>query len=231
MDDDELIRIQAETLFTYDERGRMVRDNYPGGGAAPRLFVGRTLRGDVVRFGAALPDALVDRLAALLAREPPARELTSGLTESEVLRSLLASHAPVTAEGGGPTYVFPDELAQPAETVPITSANASLVKETFPTLYRTLAEVPVCMAVVRDGAAVSVCFSSRIGPRATEAEVETLPEFRGRGYAADVTASWGLALRSTGGIPLYTTSWENVASRGVARRLGLKMYGADLWWL
>jgi len=60
--------------------------------------------------------------------------------------------------------------------------------------------------------------------------VETLPEFRGHGYAAAVTAAWGLAVQAAGGIPLYTTSWENVASQGVARSLGLRMYGVDLWW-
>ncbi len=86
------------------------------------------------------------------------------------------------------------------------------------------------MAVVRDGAAVSVCFSSRVGPQATEAEVDTLPDFRGRGYAAAVTAAWGLAVRAAGSIPLYTTSWENLASQGVARRVGLTMYWADWWW-
>lgn len=32
MDDGDLIRIQAETLFTYDGRGRMVRDNVLDGG-------------------------------------------------------------------------------------------------------------------------------------------------------------------------------------------------------
>src|SRR5262249_12436175 len=160
----------------------------------------------------------------------PARDLRAPLTAATTLRELLAGHVPVSAEGGGPTYVFPAALARPEGAVRVTDENVALVQETFPTLYRTFAEVPVCFAAVRDGAAVSVCFSSRIGPRATEAEVETLPEFRGRGYAAAVTAAWGLAVQAAGGIPLYTTSWENVASQGVARHLGLRMYGADLWW-
>jgi hypothetical protein len=230
MDEGELIRIQAETLFTFDERGRMVRDNYPDGGPAPRLFVGRT-RGDaVVRFGATLPDPVVWRLAAVIEHEPPARDLREAPTAGATLRELLAAHAPVTAEGGGPTYAFPAALAQPAGVVRVTDANVHLVQYTFPDLFRTFAAVPVCMAVVRDGAAVSVCFSSRIGPRATEAEVETLPDFRGRGYAAAVTVGWGLAVQAAGSIPLYTTSWENFASQGVARRAGLTMYGADRWW-
>src|SRR5260370_41187139 len=90
MDDGEVIRIQAETLFTYDGRGRMVRDNFPDGGPAPRLFVGRTLSGDVARFGETLPDALVGRLAAVIEGEPPARELRAPLTSAATLRDLLA---------------------------------------------------------------------------------------------------------------------------------------------
>jgi hypothetical protein len=31
-----------------------------------------------------------------------------------------------------------------------------------------------------------------------------------------------------GQVPLYSTSWENLASQGVARRLGLQLYGVDL---
>ncbi|HZU75664.1 MAG TPA: GNAT family N-acetyltransferase, partial [Dehalococcoidia bacterium] len=207
MDDRDLIEIQAETLFTYDPRGRTVRDNYPGGGPAPRLFVGRTLHGDVTRFGEALPDALVARLAALLEREPPAHDLRAPPAASVALHDALAERGPVDAEGGGPAYAFVEAPTPPAGVVRITADSAALVQETFPELFRTFAQVPVCCAVVRDGAAVSVCFSSRVGPRATEAEVETLPEFRGHGYAAAVTAAWALAVQAAGGIPLYTTSW------------------------
>jgi hypothetical protein len=230
MDDGELIQIQAETLFTYDGHGRIVKDNVPEGGAAPRLFVGRTRGGDVIRFSDALPDDVVQRLGALLEGEPPARDLRAPLTRRAQLRAVLAEHAPVDAEGGGPSYALTGTLTEPGGVVRVTEGNIHLVQHTFPELFRTFALVPVCFAVVRDGSAVSVCFSSRIGPRATEAEVETLPEFRGRGYAAAATAGWALAVREEGGIPLYTTSWQNLASQGVARRLGLTMYGADWWW-
>ncbi len=84
--------------------------------------------------------------------------------------------------------------------------------------------------MVRDGAAVSVCFSARIGTGAAAAGVETLPDFRSRGYATAVTAAWGAAIREAGRIPLYSTAWENLASRGVARRAGLIMFGAEATW-
>jgi GNAT superfamily N-acetyltransferase len=230
MDDGRLIQLQAETLFTCDARGRMLRDNVPEGGPAPRLFVGRSLHGDAVRFGASLPEPLVERLAALLAHEPPAQDLRAELSGSTRLREALAEHAPVTAHGGGPTYTVSATLPEPAGVVRITAANAGLVQQAFPGLFRTFAHVPLCFAVVRDGAAVAVCFSSRSGPRAVEAEVETLPAFRGRGYAVAVTAAWARAVQAAGSIPLYTTSWENLASQGVARRLRLRQYGTDWWW-
>ena len=232
MDDDELMRVQAETLFTYDARGRMLRDNHEGGGAAPRLFVGRTLHGDTARFGATLPEAVAQRLAALLEREPlPAGDLRAPLQANDALHEVLAAHAPVAAHGGGPAYTFPAALAQPAGVVRVTDDNVALLKDTFPRFVDNPAARRDCLAVVRNGAAVAVCLSSRSGPRAIEAEVETLPEFRGRGYAVAVTAAWGLLVRAAGVIPLYSTSWENVASQGVARRLGLSMYGADLYWV
>jgi RimJ/RimL family protein N-acetyltransferase len=81
---------------------------------------------------------------------------------------------------------------------------------------------------VAEGRAVSVCFSSRLTPRAAEAGVETAEPFRGRGYATRAVAAWAHAVRETGRIPLYSTSWNNLASQGVARSLGLRIYGADL---
>ena len=59
------------------------------------------------------------------------------------------------------------------------------------------------------------------------AGVETVEAYRGRGYARAVTAVWAAALRSEGRLPLYSTSWDNVASQRVAGALGAVQYAVD----
>jgi len=149
------------------------------------------------------------------------------------VRRLLERQRPVTDEGGGPAYVFPDSL--PA----ITGAGAAVgvrllgrgdldvTRETFPWMEEEIAGRQPCAVVVVDGRAVATCFCARRTERAAEAGVETLEGFRRRGYAVAATRAWGEAVRREGLIPLYSTSWENLASQGVARRLGLVRYGAD----
>jgi predicted GNAT family acetyltransferase len=94
-----------------------------------------------------------------------------------------------------------------------------------PWLDDVAAEVPMA-GVVLDGHAVSVCCSVRISAAADEAGVETHADFRGRGYALAAVAAWSEAVRSLGRIPLYSTSWDNAASRQVAAKLGLIQYGS-----
>jgi predicted GNAT family acetyltransferase len=60
------------------------------------------------------------------------------------------------------------------------------------------------------------------------AGLETLEEYRRRGHAVAVVAGWARAVRAMGRIPLYGTTWDNIASQGVARKLGLVRYGTEL---
>jgi predicted GNAT family acetyltransferase len=83
-------------------------------------------------------------------------------------------------------------------------------------------------AIVENEQAVSICCSARSTPVATEASVETLEEFQGKGYGADVVAAWAISIQEENRIPLYSTSWDNFASQAVARKLKLIKYGMDL---
>ena len=80
---------------------------------------------------------------------------------------------------------------------------------------------------MREGRAVSVCGSVRITPDAHEAGVETSADARGHGFSVAAVAAWARAVRKLGAEPLYSTSWDNAASRAVARKLDLIPYAAD----
>lgn len=225
----DLLALQAEALYTHDAAGRLLRVNEQDGDPAPRFFLGRTLEGNLWRCRHDLPPDLTDELGRLVAEEPIAADLRDEPRNLARIRALLGSHAPIAGAWHGPAYHFPDApLAPPDGVVRVTAANGEVLRSNFLDLIAQLDWLQPCLAVVEGGAAVSVCFSSRNHPRAAEAGVNTLEAARGRGYAARVVAGWAAAVRAEGRIPLYSTSWDNVASQGVARRLGLVLYGADL---
>jgi RimJ/RimL family protein N-acetyltransferase len=229
IDDLDLMKLRAEIDFTYDARGRMLLTGEPCVNArrpSPRFTIGRARGGHTARFGAALPDVSAQALQRFVDRLEPVEALHFPEATLDVLREMLGG--PESA--GGPAYRFPDVIATSGEAIRLTDENRELAKETFPWLYEEVADWQPCFVVVQDGAVVSACYSSRIGPLAAEAGLDTLAEFRGRGYAAAVTAAWGSEIRAMRRIPIYSTGWSNLASQGVARRVGLKLFGTDATW-
>jgi hypothetical protein len=234
VDDFSLLSLRADIDFTYDERGRMIATHEPLPAArtpAPRLLLARSSGRQIVRVGSTIADDLADRLTTLAGALPRDDAITGPFGGTDRLRDALALDDPITAEGGGPAYRFPERGAPRVPVVLLTAGNRDLARETYPWLFEELTDWWPCFAVVVDGAAVSVCFSARRGVAAAEAGLETHPDFRGRGYGAAVTAAWANAVSESGRVPIYSTSWENTASQGVARRLGLTMFGSDAWWL
>ena len=226
-----------ETLFEHDAQGRIVRNREPSGARPPRFYLGRSRLGNVWRMRDDLPGDAVNRLSRLAGKEPPADEQFTAPERSEAFRDVLRQSAPITFEWRGPAFAFPEELAAPEEEgsdgsrlVELTADDEELLAEHFPADHAAeLARCAPTLAVVVDGVAVSLCCCARwLGERAAEAGVGTAEVARGRGYAARAVAAWALAVRGRGAEPLYSTSWENTASRAVARRLGLVQYGEDV---
>jgi len=220
--------IRAEALFVHDPNGRIRRINEPDPPAAPHFFLGRTRDGHIWRCRYDLPDTLAARLAELAAAEPVNAALPGEALNFEAFQAVLQAQAELQEVWQGPAYCFPDPIERPAKVVMITAANAELLRFGFADLIPQVELRGPCAVVVAQGSAVSICFSARLSAQAAEAGVETLAEFRGRGYASVVVAAWATAIRQRGRLPLYSTSWDNLASQGVARRLGLRLYGVDL---
>ena len=224
----ELMAIHVQALFTHDARSRLLFVNEPEGRVpAPRLFLGRTPAGTVWRCRADLPEILVAELEALCADEPAGTELRIAPRHVEAYVRLLEAHAPVQKVWTGPAYRF-TEFPEPSRPLlAVGEATAERLRGGFEALVAELPAYQPFLAIIEEGRAVSVCRSVRITPAAHEAGVETLPDFRGRGYARDVVAGWARAVRSLGAMPLYSTSWENTASQAVATKLRLLPFGAD----
>ena len=228
----ELVEMQVAALFTHDAAGRIVMTNEPAATRAPRFFLARSAERTVWRVRDDLPHDLAAALARLARAEPLTADQSPEPACAAEVRRLLAAHSPVVAAGGGPAYVFPDAMpdAEPVATAEVrllTPDDLDATRETFPWMEEELAGRAPCAAAIVEERAVAVCFCARRSARAAEAGVETLESHRRRGYAAAVTSAWGEAVRREGLVPLYSTSWENLASQGVARRLGLIRYGAD----
>jgi hypothetical protein len=219
--------MQIETLFTLDEQGRPLAHNGPQGARAPRFFLSRTATEQICCFRADVPASTSARLRRLAAEAPGTAADPPDAAWVRALRAALAADAPVQSWYAGPCYYASAPVADHGETVQVHAGNAALLRS-FPDIARELQEQRPCFAVVEEGRAVAVCYSSRRGTRAAEAGVNTLPAFRRRGLAAAVTAAWARAIAAEGLLPLYSTSWENTASQGVARALGLRFYTAEL---
>ena len=227
--DHELMAMRVQALFTHDAHSRLLLVNEPGGRApAPRLFLGRTRAGNLWRFRADLPEILIEELEALCVDEPVGQAFHRPPRHVAAYVRLLETHAPVHTLGMGPAYRFTAHPEPSRPLLALTATDAEKLRGDFEALIAELPCWQPFLALVEEGRAVSVCRSVRITPAAHEAGVETLPDFRGKGYAQDVVAGWARVVQSLGAIPFYSTSWENTASQAVAKKLHLVPYGADL---
>lgn len=227
----ELLQIHIEALFVHDEDGRIRSVNEPDGDRAPRFFLGSTRQGNLWRFRYDVPEQVVRRLVDLAASEPTRYDLRLAPRTLQVFHLALGNDPSSEPAYFGPAYHFPDAWPTPVGVTRITRSNLDVLQPMVTDLdhiRRTFEAREPVWAVVQNGSAVSLCYSSRLTDRAAEAGVETLETYRGHGYASAVVAAWAHAVRATGRIPLYGTTWDNHASQGVARKLGLIEYGADL---
>jgi len=232
MSDLQFLQLQVDTLYTHDPRGRIRNVNEPGGDRAPRFFLGRTREGHIWRCRDDVAEGTVRELERLAFEEPVRDNLRAEPRNlNAFLATLRADRESASSEWryAGPAYRFPDELP-PATVTRITRPSLHLLRLMPWNLDETAREFEgyePFMAVIEDGAAVSLCHSARLTDQAAEAGVETLEAHRGHGHASAVVAGWADAIRASGRIPLYSTSWDNLASQAVTRRLGLIQYGTD----
>jgi GNAT superfamily N-acetyltransferase len=233
-----LVSAHVRALFECDGAGRLVRVNEPGGGPAPRLFIGVAPEGVCVWFRHDLDGGLVRDLEEVCRAIRPG---SGASRESAIERAIeaavverLAVAAPIRGVWAGPAFRFPGDVPDEREDAPddrivrVTGANASVLEPFFEDWLEDVEAGLPFVAVLESGRAVSICCNVRMTPEAHEAGVETHPDFRGRGHAVAAVTAWAGLVRERGAIPLYSTSWDNDASLAVARKLGVVRFCADL---
>ncbi len=223
----DLMRAHLDALYTHDARGRMVAVNEWSGGRPPRFHFGRTVAGNVRRFRDDVSFELVQSIEALCEQEPAWDRATRLPRLHAEFQQALAADAPVTRIDAGPAWWFASAITPAAPPQAVTAANAALLRGGLDAWLPDVPHRHPFMVAVADGRAVSVCASVRITPAAHEAGVDTVVAYRRRGHAANTIAGWANAVHALGALALYSTSWENTASQGVAAKLGLSLYGVD----
>jgi hypothetical protein len=224
-----LVRRRARTLFVLDRGGAILRPNEPWGGderLSPLVYAARGESIAICAIRHDAPHALLTRLRALLASRrtaPLGRD--AGLEDA--LRDLAEADERGCVIRSGPAFRFPATTVEAPGCVVVTAGGTEPLRGDFDWALPQLdTALPFVVAVV-DGRAVAVCRTVRRWGRLVEAGVETLEAYRHRGFGARVVATWCVRARDMGLEPLYSTSWGNAASMGLAARLGLVQYAVD----
>jgi hypothetical protein len=208
-----LLKSDRRIGMSGDLNGRMV----------PVFKLSRGVAGVVWGVRKDVPEKIAFELDRLVSEEWPIRDFEEPPLHTDRYRSLVNGRIV-----SGPSFSFPDKIPIPTGGVAIIDRLEMLERH-----FRgwTAEEIPSCspiVAVTDCGFPVSVCFcASGDSAPAVQAGVETAGAFRRSGFAARVTAAWALAIRAAGRIPVYSTDWDNLGSRGVARKLGLIQYASD----
>jgi len=221
------MRMHVEALYTHDNRSRILLVNERDGGVAPRFFLGRTKTGNLWRFRDDLPLDLAMALDDICRSEPVEIELPKGPQNQEVYLRVLETHGPVERVWAGPTYWIPEGMVPTVQPIGIDETNADLLSGGLEDWLQDVPHRQPFMGLIEDGHVVSVCSSVRVTEAAHEAGVETIPLYRRKGHALNAVAGWANAVREMGAIPLYSTSWDNIASQNVAARLSMSIIGVD----
>lgn len=217
----ELMEHHVNVLFKHDFENRVTVINEPPYDVAPRIFIGGTNLGSLVRYSNTLEEDLVEKLEQAIGTKP-------GAELGEVI-NVLSSDRQINNLWIYPAYVFPD-VRDRADTqaIQVTHENKEMLKPYFPYTFEDFEYKQPCFVIVEENMPVSICCSARKTTKADEASVYTLEDYRGRGYGIDVTNAWATEVQKQGRIALYSTSWDNFASQSVARKLNLLQYGTDI---
>lgn len=221
----ELLRIEAE--MSMDDRCRL--------SGTCGVKISSTRDGQLLFVGSEVPDTFVPALIDAVDRSPLAPAPDQEPPALAACREILEPACAPLSVNAGPYYLIePHVRAErrtrivrsdipPSERLRHLNPGNWELDEWDDLLDGALG--PWAMAVA-EGRVVSICHTPRpMTKQAAECGVWTHPDYRGRGYAAAVTATWADILRASGRCLFYSTDAQNFSSQRVAARLRLRPIG------
>ncbi len=236
MDDVALLATQMRGLFRWDEGGRIAGVNSPDGDSGPAVYLAGNADGVVHAVRSDVAAGVAGTIDEVCGR---ARGWDEGLVQA--VRGLVGG-------GAGEERHLVWELASgvraaaPGEAVLVVSGT-----EAGDALTERLArEVPEevraagflgpgdfwepWVVALPGGEIAATAFAARIADGSAEVGVYTFAGFRGRGFAAAVTAAWAAHPELADRALFYSALDTNVSSHRVAERLGLRRIGVSVAW-
>ncbi len=214
-------------LYVHNEANRLVSVNEPDTNQpTPRFVIMRSAEHILWRVKHDESDDTIAKLEKLIKSEPPTSDFTIPLKYEAEYLGILEQNKPIKSIRSGPAYTLP-ELPPTENTVQITAHNAPLVKKHFPYTVEILDFRSPVITMIEDEIAVAVCFSARKTQTVAEAGVFTVEGYRKKGYAYKVVRDWAIAIRKMGIEPIYSTSYDNIASQSIANKLGAIQFATD----
>ena len=191
MKDEELVHLQIKLEYHLTSDGRLVP--FPGSTEQARFIVYQVSSGCQRFFRADLPEPVCAQLWTVSGEE--------ALRGTEKVKAILSVHGPCGPVWTGKSYFFrgpPDSGS-----------------------FRRVVRENKRFVMVKCGEVVSWAFSARENDASAELAVETIPQFRRKGFAKATASAWADGVISAGKIAFFSHAHDNVASEALARSLGL----------
>ncbi len=192
----DLILLQINLEYRLIQDGRLVP--FPDSTEQALYIVYRHTLGTVHFFNHQLPRKACQRLIAL----GPAKAFDH---PDEVIGLISESYMPCRGGDGVYWSGYFAQMPKPDEFPAVTREEGAWV-------------------VKVDGQIVSKAFSVRQNVDCAEVYVETLPDYRCRGYGRQTVAAWARDILNNGQVPFYSYHQSNRASGALAGSLGVEWY-------
>ncbi|QIG48298.1 GNAT family N-acetyltransferase [Nordella sp. HKS 07] len=241
MSDLDLLDLEARTLFVLTSWDRIARENDPDRSAGPRFWLAGCAEGRVARLHHEVSDGVAAEIAASLTQEQPFHEpgaLPRFIDRYEALlrgaglplvRSLELVHelphgldhargAPLIASGSAEGDRFIAEVERDGMPPHLVDLGVRGIADLW----------APWVLLLEAGEVAAMAFAARLGRDGAELGLVTVPKFRGRGFAARVAAAWTHLPELRSRRLFYGADQDNLASKRVITKLGLRRIGVSL---